>query len=94
MGTAVNEIGRLWAGRVFGTNIGNLFVELNQSESGISGTLRFLDSAHGIAVYKVSGTFDDQLRLTGQRTQGGLAENHGQLSIEARLTSEGNLRGT
>lgn len=90
----MSGIGRLWAGRVYGTNIGNVFVEFDQVEPTISGRLRFLDTSAGVAVYLVAGSFDDRLRLTGTWLQGGERENHGTLTIEGRLTAEGNLRGT
>ena len=40
-------IGRLWAGRVFGTNTGNLFVELETTADELRGTLRFMDNLLG-----------------------------------------------
>jgi len=90
----VSGFGKLWAGRAYGTNTGNLFLEFEETEPRLSGTLRFLDSLAGIAVYSVEGTFDDRLVLTGHWKQGGDPEHHGVLSIEGRLTSEGYLRGT
>ena len=90
----MSELGKLWAGRVYGTNTGNLFVEFDETGPEVSGLLRFLDFQFGIAVYTVEGTFDDLLALTGHWRQGGDADAHGELSIKARLTSEGNLYGT
>lgn len=91
----MSEIGSLWAGRVYGTNTGNLFVELSESGPNVCGKVRFLDSALGIAVYVIRGTFDDQtLRVSGEVEQGVPGVEHGVLSIEARLTPDGNLRGT
>lgn len=89
----VSRFGKLWAGRVYGTNTGNLFLEFDETEPRLSGTLRFLDVLAGIAVYSVEGTFDDRLNLTGSWKQGGDHENHGVLTIEGNLTSEGYLRG-
>lgn len=91
--SSMSGIAKLWAGRVFGTNTGNLFIEFEQTAPRLSGTLRFLDSVQGIAVYRVEGTCDDRLVLTGHRVQGGDPENEGELAIEGRLTSEGFLRG-
>jgi hypothetical protein len=85
----MSELGKLWAGRAYGTNTGNLFVEFDKTGPEVSGLLRFLDSQFGIAVYAVEGTFDDLLTLTGHWKQGGEADAHGELSIKARLTSEG-----
>lgn len=90
----MSQLGKLWVGRVYGTNTGNIFVEFEEVEPNVVGRLRFLDSLSGIAVYSVKGTFGDRLVLTGQWEQGGDPVNHGVLSIDARLTSDGNLRGT
>ncbi len=90
----MTQLGKLWAGRVYGTNTGNLFVEFDEVEPQVVGRLRFLDALAGIAVYSVKGTFADRLVLTGELVQGGEPENHGTLTIDARLTSDGHLRGT
>ena len=90
----MTQLGKLWAGRVYGTNTGNLFVEFDEVEAQVVGRLRFLDALAGIAVYSVKGTFADRLVLTGELVQGGEPENHGTLTIDARLTSDGHLRGT
>lgn len=91
----MSELGKMWAGRAYGTNTGNLFVEFEKTGPEVSGLLRFLDSQFGIAVYTVEGTFDDLLVLTGHWQQGSeAADVHGELSVKAHLTSEGNLRGT
>ena len=56
-------LSRLWAGRVFGTHTGNLFVKLQRQENALSGTLRFAQDGAGVIVYHVSGSFDGA-RLT------------------------------
>lgn len=89
------ELGKLWAGRVYGTNTGNLFIEFQRIEAPhVSGTLRFMDAVFGLVVYSIEGTFDEALKVTGKPTQGGQGIQLGELTAEARLTSEGNLRGT
>lgn len=90
----MSGLGKLWAGKVYGTNIGNLFIELDETEPQVVGTLRFLDQQAGVSVYRIEGKFDGHLLLTGKWQQGGEPEHHGVLTIEGRLTSEGFLRGT
>jgi hypothetical protein len=91
----VAELGKLWAGRVFGTNTGNLFIEFQRIEPPhVSGALRFMDTVFGLAVYSIEGTFDEALRITGKPTQGARGIELGELTAEATLTPEGNLRGT
>ncbi|GGB95956.1 hypothetical protein GCM10011494_13040 [Novosphingobium endophyticum] len=47
-----------WAGRVWGTNVGNVFVTLEGEDAALTGTLRINEPSVGIAVYAVQGTFD------------------------------------
>jgi hypothetical protein len=56
-------LGRLWAGRAYGTNTGNLFVKLKGEDAALAGTLRLNDPEVGLAEYSVTGSFDG-LRLT------------------------------
>lgn len=89
------QLNKLWAGRVYGTNTGNLFIELDDTGPAVSGTLRFLDAAYGLALYSIVGTFGDTLRLEGQPAVEPVQPiSLGVLTVEARLTEEGNLRGT
>ncbi|HYH55647.1 MAG TPA: hypothetical protein VD772_03485, partial [Anseongella sp.] len=88
------NIGKLWAGRMYGTNIGNLYLELQDTGPTISGTLRIMDWHYGVAEYSVKGTFDDQLKLTGEPVKSSPDMNLGVLEAEAVLTPEGSLRGT
>lgn len=91
--TAMPTLGRLWAGRIYGTNTGNLFIELNASGDGISGTLRLMDTFFGLAVYCVTGSFDGTLRLHGEPVQSAPGVNAGSIDATAVLTPEGHLRG-
>ena len=90
----MSQIGKLWTGRVYGTNTGNIFVKFDEVEPHIVGQLRFLDSLYGAAIYSVRGSFTDRLVLEGEWVQGGDSEGHGTLTIEAELTSGGHLKGT
>jgi hypothetical protein len=85
---------RLWAGRVFGTNTGNLFLEFDSTDDDkISGTIRFMDSTFGLTVYRVAGSFDGKLLLKGEPAQTPEGADAGLLEITGVLTPEGNLRG-
>lgn len=86
-------LGRLWAGRIFGTNTGNVFLELGGTDDVITGTARLMDTVFGLSVYRVSGTFDDTLRLTAAPTQVEPGIDAGTIEVTAALTPEGNLRG-
>ena len=82
-----------WAGRLFGTNTGNLFLELTQEGETVRGTARFLDSLYGLAIYEFTGSFDGTLRLDCKPLKTSVAEGLGEVTVEAVLTPEGNLRG-
>jgi hypothetical protein len=86
-------LGHLWAGHVYGTNTGNLFVELNTSGQEVTGTLRFMDNLFGLVLYRVAGSFNGTLKLNGTPVHSRSSAELGDLTIVAILTSEGNLRG-
>lgn len=55
-----------WAGRTWGTNLGNLFVVLEGDDAGLNGVLRINEQGVGIAVYNVEGSFEAPiLKLAG-----------------------------
>lgn len=87
-------LGRLWAGRTYGTNIGNLFVKLEGNDKALTGTLHMNESGGGLVVYLLKGAFDgDQLTLVGEAATriGGYV--FGQLTASATLTNKGELSG-
>jgi len=47
----MTRLANRWAGRIYGTNTGNVFLELNQDGDNIAGNLRILDSVFGVSVY-------------------------------------------
>src|SRR3546814_10444583 len=55
-GTAM-PIGQRWAGRIYGTNTGNLFVRLEGDDSNLAGQIHINDSVAGPIVYILSGKF-------------------------------------
>jgi hypothetical protein len=83
-----------WTGRLYGTNTGNLFIEMNQEVHNVSGVLRILDHIHGITIYNFSGTFKEKLILDCTPDDSNTIENLGKINVEGVLTPEGNLRGT
>jgi hypothetical protein len=83
-----------WAGRAFGTNIGNVFVTLIGDDAALTGTLRMNEQGTGIAVYAVQGSFQaPTLTLTGQpeaEIEGG---EFGQLSLAGEMNAKGEIHG-
>ncbi len=87
-------LSKLWAGRAFGTNTGNLFVEIEGPDHALKGIFRFNDSNLGVVVFDISGTFDGQkILLTGSVNTGQAEVDYGNLNASAMLNSKGNLEG-
>ncbi|MBX3504887.1 MAG: hypothetical protein KF895_05370 [Parvibaculum sp.] len=90
----MTKIGRLWAGKLFGTNTGNVSAELNEQGDVVSGVIRFLDDKFGAVVYSVEGKFDGTtLALQGEPSQAPEGVQVEKVSINGALTAEGELRG-
>lgn len=89
----METIGKLWAGRVYGTNTGNLFLEFDTTEGQLSGTLRVMDNLFGLTVYRVTGSFDGTLKLIGELRQAPQGVTAGSIEASAVLTPRGNLKG-
>lgn len=87
-------LARLWAGKVYGTNTGNLFVKLQGEDAALSGVLRMNDTAHGLFSYNIEGRFDgSQLSITGQPQTDIEGLSFGRLNAVASLSPRGELIG-
>ena len=87
------NLGKLWAGRAFGTNTGNLSITFEKDGEELEGIVRFHDDQYGLVTYEVHGTYTDEVVLTGNvitKTEG---VEYGELSVKAALTPEGSLKG-
>lgn len=83
-----------WAGRIYGTNTGNIFIEFLQTENELNGTARLHDDKFGIAIYEVSGTVTDGLiKLNGQPKEAAEGVSLGEATIVAELKQDGSVAG-
>lgn len=83
-----------WAGKAFGTNVGNIFITLDGEDSALTGTLRMNEEGVGIAVYAVQGSFDSQkLSLTGQAIEEIENVEFGQMTVTGTMNSKGEIQG-
>lgn len=57
----MNDITGDWAGKIFGTNHGDIFVEISQIDGDLSGTVRINDPMYGTTVYDYKGTIEHGL---------------------------------
>lgn len=87
-------LGRLWAGRIYGTNTGNLFVKLGGDNDALNGTIHLNEPGVGVVVYAVQGSFDgNRLSLTGEPQMQIDGFAFGQLTATASLGARGTLSG-
>lgn len=87
-------LGRLWAGRIFGTNTGNVFVKLDGSDDALAGILRINELGVGVLTYSLHGSFDgEKLRATGEPANRIEGVNAGRMTAIAELSSRGELLG-
>lgn len=90
----MGAIARLWAGRIYGTNTGNLFLEVDIEGEQVRGSLRVMDQQFGLTVWDVVGTFADQtLRLAGKPKQAPDGIQIGDIEATGQLTPGGSLKG-
>jgi hypothetical protein len=90
----VSQIGKLWAGKLFGTNTGNVSAELTSEGNNVVGTVRFLDDKFGPVVYEVKGAFDGSvLEFSGDAVQAPSEIQTGTITVKGALTPQGDLRG-
>ncbi len=83
-----------WAGRIYGTNTGNVFVELTQADNSLTGVARFHDDKFGIAVYEVSGSVaEGKISLKGIPRQAAQEVRLGEATIVVDLKQDGSLAG-
>jgi hypothetical protein len=83
-----------WAGRTWGTNIGNLFVVLEGEDTALSGVLRINEQGVGIAVYEVMGAFEAPiLKLTGKPESDLEGAVLGQFAATGTMNAKGEIHG-
>lgn len=87
-------LAKLWAGRIFGTNTGNVFAKLENDNNLIKGTLHIHEPGVGTVIYTIEGNFDGvNISFTG--TPESQPENAilGLLSGSGKLNPKGELSG-
>lgn len=83
-----------WAGKAWGTNIGNVFVLLEGDDNALTGVLRMNEPELGISVYSVQGSFDASLlKLIGKPQVDGEGLVFGELTVSGTMNAKGELHG-
>lgn len=91
----METLNKLWAGSFYGTNTGKLFMVLVMDGSKVAAQVRLSDDRYGVYMYAMAGTFAEVLELSGSvvsEVPPGMT--FGDAKMRARLTAEGQLRGT
>jgi hypothetical protein len=87
-------LAKRWAGQVWGTNIGKLFVRLEGNDDALTGTLHFNDQEVGVAVYTVKGSFAaPKLNLVGEPPAPIEGVEFGQLTAAGTMNVRGEIHG-
>ena len=83
-----------WAGRAWGTNVGNVFLTLEGEDEALVGTLRMNEPGVGVAVYAVQGNFvPPTLTLTGTPTEVLEDAELGLLTASGTMNAKGEFNG-
>lgn len=82
-----------WAGKIFGTNTGNIFLEIKQDGNKILGRLRIMDDVFGVVVYDYTGTVGDEIIFNCTPVKKIEGMELGDVKVKAYLTSKGTLKG-
>lgn len=89
----MHNLANRWAGRIYGTNTGNVFLELNQEAENISGRLRIMDSIFGVSIYRYFGTVGDEIILNCKPESADAGALHGDVTVKGSLTPQGSIKG-
>lgn len=83
-----------WNGHVYGTNTGKLAFSLSEVGEKPKGVLRFMDDSFGLVMYDIEGvSSQDGIKFTGKPSLEREDIAQGDITIDCKLTPEGNLRG-
>jgi hypothetical protein len=90
----LNDLNGKWAGRIFGTNTGNLFLDIIQEENKLSGEVRINDLDFGVTIYQILGTTNGSIEfnIIPKKAGEGIQVSPGRVSAE--LKPDGSLEGT
>ena len=84
-----------WAGRIYGTNTGNVYVRLREELDGsLVGDLHVNDDRLGVTVYNIDGAFDGRsLSFSGFTKETPEGEEVGKIEASGELTAKGEIEG-
>src|SRR5260370_10576427 len=82
-----------WAGNIYGTNTGKIFIEIEQENGRLTGTARLNDDTFGVVVFSCIGTDGDEIELecTPEKIPEGIEVEPAR--VKGKLAPDGSLRG-
>jgi hypothetical protein len=83
----------LWAGNIYGTNTGKVFLELRAEDGRLTGVARLNDDSLGVVVYNVSGTQGEEVALECVPTQVPEDVEAEPVRVTGRLVPDGSVTG-
>ena len=87
-------LAKRWAGRVWGTNTGNVYLTVEGEDAALTGVLRINEQGVGIAVYNVVGSFAaPALTLTGTPAAELEGAVLGQFGAVGSINAKGEIHG-
>jgi hypothetical protein len=89
----MDNLANRWAGRIYGTNTGNIFLDLTQEGENVTGRLRIMDSVFGVSIYGYTGKIGDELVLNCKPESSDEGIQLGDVTVRGRLTPQGNIKG-
>lgn len=94
MTESLHNVSHVWAGNIYGTNTGKVFLELKQDGDDNTGILRVNDDTNGIYVYEIAAKFEDGTYIVTGTPEADLDQSQfGDLTAELKILGNGTLQG-
>ena len=87
------NVAGIWNGQIYGTNTGNVSIQLAQEGNNLTGKVRLMDHAFGLVVYEVEGEAVDEVKLLLKPVQGPEGIEVKNVEVTAILNERGHLQG-
>lgn len=89
----MSDVAGLWVGALYGTNTGNVFLEIEDADGVLAGTIRINEAGAGITIFDFTGEANDtiELKLTPRKGPKGQEITPG--TATAILQPDGSLTG-
>ena len=89
----MSDLAGQWVGTVYGTNTGNVFMDIEDADGSLTGTIHINEAGTGVIVYTFTGVSNDtvELQLTPNKAPDGVALAVG--TATALVQPDGSLTG-